>query len=162
MKKGVFWWIATTTKSFEDLKRRIIAQPILALPNFNKVFQVDCDESGAAIGSILCEEGKPIAFFSENLNEAKKEYFVCYHELCSIVKALKKWRHYLLPKEFVLFTDHKPLQYIISQGKLNQKHTKWVELLKSYSFVLKHGFGKSNKVVDALSRRTNLLNTMSI
>jgi hypothetical protein len=58
--------------------------------------------------------------------------------------------------------DHKSLQYINNQDKLNQKHTKWVEFLQSYSFVLKHRSGKSNKVVDALSRRIVLLNTMSI
>jgi hypothetical protein len=68
----------------------------------------------------------------------------------------------LLPKEFVLFTDHKALQYINNQGKLNQKHSKWVEFLQSYMFVLKHRSGKSNKVVDALSQRTVLLNTMSV
>jgi len=78
------------------------------------------------------------------------------------VQGLNKWRHYLPPKEFVLFMDHKSLQYISNQGKLNQKHTKWVEFLQSYSFVLKHRSGKSNKVVDALSRRIVLLNTMSI
>jgi hypothetical protein len=61
-----------------------------------------------------------------------------------------------------LFTDHKALQYINNQGKLNQNHTKWVEFLKSCSFVLKHRSGKSNKVVDVLSRRTTLLNTMSV
>jgi hypothetical protein len=68
----------------------------------------------------------------------------------------------LLPKEFVLFTDHKALQYINSQGKLNQKHSKWVEFLQSYSFVLKHRSGKSNKVADALSQRIMLLNTLSV
>ena len=37
-----------------------------------------------------------------------------------------------------------------------------IEFLQSYSFVLKHGSGKSNKVVDALIRRTMILNTMSV
>jgi hypothetical protein len=54
------------------------------------------------------------------------------------------------------------LQYINIQGKLNQKHSKWVELLQSYSFVLKHTYGKSNKVVDPLSRRIIFLNTLSV
>jgi hypothetical protein len=96
------------------------------------------------------------------LNDAKKKYYVYDQEFYAIVQALKKWRHYLLPKEFVLFIDHKALQYINSQGKLNQKHSKWVEFLQSYLFVLKHMSGKSNKVVDALSQRIMLLNTLSV
>jgi hypothetical protein len=65
------------------------------------------------------------------LNDVKKKYFVYDQEFYVIVQALKKWRHYLLSKEFGLFTDHKALQYINSQGKLNQKHFKWLEFLQS-------------------------------
>ena len=92
---------------------------MLALPNFNKVFQVECDASGNAIGAVLSQEGKPIAYFSEKLNDAKKKYSLYDQEFYAIVQALKKWRHYLLPKEFFLYTNHQALQYLNSQGKLN-------------------------------------------
>ena len=49
-----------------------------------------------------------------------------------------------------------------SQGKLNQRHLKWVEFLQSYTFFLKHRSGKSNKVVDALSGRQLLLTKIQI
>ena len=101
------------------LKQKVAKLPILALPNFNKVFQVECDASGNVIGTILTQEGKPIAFFSEKLNDAKRKYFVYGKEFYTIVQALKKWRHYLIPKEFVLYTDRKVLQYLGSQHKLN-------------------------------------------
>ena len=61
-----------------------------------------------------------------------------------------------------MFNDHNALQHNNSQGKLNQRHSIWVECLQSYSFGLKHRFGKSNKVADALSMRIALLNTLSI
>ena len=59
---------------------------------------MDCDASGSAIGAVLRQEGKYIAYFCEKLNDAKKKYFVYAQEFYAIVQALKKWRHYLLPK----------------------------------------------------------------
>jgi hypothetical protein len=85
---------------------------VLELPNFKKVFQVDCDASGLAIGMVLSQEGKLITFFIEKLNDDEKEYFVYNKKFYAIVQALEKWKNYFLPKEFVLFIDHKALQHI--------------------------------------------------
>ena len=68
------------------------------------------------------------------------------------MQALKKWRNYLLPKEFVLYFGNHVLQFINNQPILNQKHAKWVEFLQNFTFMINHRSGKLNKVVDALSR----------
>ena len=68
------------------------------------------------------------------------------------MQSLKKWRHYSIPKEFLLYFENHALQFVNSQPKLNQRHIKWVEFLHNFTFVIKHTSGQSNKVVDALSR----------
>jgi hypothetical protein len=56
-----FKWTTRATKIFDMLKKKFMEQPSLALLDFNKVFQVDCDASGNAIRVVLSQEGKPIA-----------------------------------------------------------------------------------------------------
>ena len=61
-----------------------------------------------------------------------------------------------------MYIDHQDLQYLNSQGKSNHIHLKWVEFLQSYTFFFEHTSEKSNRVVDALSRRQILLTEMLI
>jgi hypothetical protein len=91
--KKEFKWTTRVAKGFDMLKKKFIEQPILALPYFDKVFQVHYDVSGNSIGTVLSQEGKPIAYFSENLNDAKKKSFVYDQEFYAIAQALKKWTH---------------------------------------------------------------------
>jgi hypothetical protein len=75
---------------------------------------------------------------------------------------LKKWRHYLVPKEFVLYIDKQALQFITRQENLNQRHAKWIEFMKNITFVIKHISGNANKVVDALSGRCLILQEFQV
>ena len=67
-----------------------------------------------------------------------------------------------MPKEFILFSDNHALQFIMQQPKLNQKHVKWVEFLQGFTFVIKHVSGKANKVADALSRKSLMVQESQI
>ncbi|RDX99853.1 Retrovirus-related Pol polyprotein from transposon opus, partial [Mucuna pruriens] len=93
-------------RAFQALKDRLTHAPILALPNFAKSFQLECD-----------------AF---NIT------------LCSCV-GLIVWKHYLLPKEIVIHSDHESLKHLRGQ--------------EQFPYVIKHKQGKMNIVVNALSRR---------
>jgi hypothetical protein len=152
-----FHWTEEDEKSFNLLKRKITEQPILVLPNFKNTFQIKCDASGFAIGAVLSQEDRLIAYFREKLNEAKVKYSMYDKELYAIIQALKKWRHYLIRKEFVLYSDNHALQFVTQQEKLNQRHVKWVEYMKNFTFITKHISRTANKVVDALSRKCLLL-----
>jgi hypothetical protein len=104
-------------------------QPIMVLPNFSKTFQVKCDASGFAIGAVLSQDNRSITYFSEKMNEVKIKYSTYDKEFYAFIQALKKWRHYLVPKEFFWYSDNHALQFITQPEKLNQKHVKWVKFM---------------------------------
>lgn len=54
------------------------------------------------IGAVLSQDGRPIAFHSEKLNEARKKWSTYEQELYAVFRALKTWESYLIPREFVI------------------------------------------------------------
>ena len=117
-------------------------QPVLVLPSFEKLFVVVCAASNIVVGAILSQEGGPMEFFSERLNETKIRYLAYDLELYALVQALKKWRYYMLLKKFVIFIDNQELSFINSQEKLSLRHIKWMEFSQSYTFTIKHKKGR--------------------
>ena len=117
LKGKSFEWNDKANAAFQEIKARLCQAPVLALPNFDKVFEVECDASRVGIGAVLSQEKRPLAYFSEKLNEAKRKYSTYDKEFYALVRALEYWRHYLVGSEFILHSDHEALKFIQGQHK---------------------------------------------
>ena len=60
------------------------------------------------MGAVLFQDGRPVAYHSEMFQGAQRNYPTYDKELYALHQAVKHWRHYLLGKETVLHTDHRP------------------------------------------------------
>ena len=102
--------------------------------------------------SVLSQNGKPVAYFSEKLSGSKLNYSTYDFEFYATICALKHWSSYLAYHEFVLYFDHDAWKHINSQDKLSSRHAVLVAYIQKISFVIKHKSGALNRVADALSR----------
>ena len=126
------------------------------------MFEVACDASGVGIEDVLSQDGHPVEFFSEKLNDVRLWYSTYDKEFYAVIQALRHWCHYLMSKEFVLFSDHEALTYLYLQQKLSDRHARWVEYLQDYTFIIRHKKGKDNVIADALSRQVHLLTLVRV
>ncbi|RDX98035.1 Tf2-8, partial [Mucuna pruriens] len=76
------------------------------------------------------------------------------------ILSLSEVHNYLLLKEFKVHNGHEALKYLRSQNKLSKRQAKWVEFLEQFPYVIKHKQGKTNIVVDSLSRKHSLLSML--
>ncbi|XP_071695126.1 uncharacterized protein [Rutidosis leptorrhynchoides] len=155
LRKGEnFVWTEERQKSFDELKKRLVSAPILALPSGSGGFQIYSDASKHGLGCVLMQHGKVIAYASRQLKPYEVNYPTHDLELAVVIFALKIWRHYLYGETCHIFTDHKSLKYIFTQKEINMRQRRWLELLKDYDANIQYHPGKANVVADALSRKS--------
>jgi RNase H-like domain found in reverse transcriptase len=134
---------------FNTIKRVIARDVLLAYPDFSKKFEIFTDASDKQLGTVITQEGRPIAYYSRKLNSSQLNYTTMEKELLAIVETLKEFRTILLGQTIVIYTDHKNLTYKV----FNTQHVmRWRLLIEEHGPTLEYVKGVNNVVADALSR----------
>ena len=142
-------WEAEQQQAFDEMKRIISKETLLAYPDFNEEFVIHTDASHTQLGAVISQRGKPIAFYTRKLKPEQTRYTTTERELLSIVETLKEFRNILLGQKIVVHTDHKNLT---CKNFNTERVMRWRLLLEEYSPELRYIKGEDNIVADALSR----------
>jgi hypothetical protein len=117
-KDKKFEWTTNCQKAFDTMKKRFTEEPVLLMPDQSKPIQIKSDASKVATGAVLTQldlngNWHPIAFLSKTFSETERKYEIYNQELLGIIRALKKWRHYIQGSGHttIAYSDHKNLTY---------------------------------------------------
>jgi len=61
LKGTSFKWTPKEQQALEEIKEKLTQASVLALPCFEKIFELECDAFEVGIGGVLNQEGCPIA-----------------------------------------------------------------------------------------------------
>ena len=142
--------------AFNQLKKELSSAPIIRPPDWTLPFEIMCDASDYAIGSVLGQRldklPHVIYYASRTLNDAQMNYSTTEKELLAVVFSLDKFRSYVLGSKVIIYTDHAALRYLFAKQDAKARLIRWILLLQEFDLEIRDKKGADNGVADHLSR----------
>src|SRR5947199_1003422 len=161
MGKTKFYWTPLEEKAFRATKQLAEQAAILKPIDINHPDPIFlfADASLVGTGSWIGQgptiyTAQPAAFHSHKFTSQQNSYPTHDQELLAIVNACKYFQHILLGNHFTIITDNSSLKTLLSKPTklLNNRQTRWIEILSPFDFEILHIPGSKNIIADALSR----------
>lgn len=160
LKKGMkFVLTGECQEALDKVKAILSCEPVLRASDFSFPFKLAVDASDLGVGAALLQADgnsvdRPIAYFSEKLNQHQKRYSTIEKEALALVLAIRHFEFYVSGSvgDLLVYTDHNPLVFIEKLKRKNQRLFRWSLILQPYSLSIQHVPGKLNIIADALSR----------
>ena len=162
-KKSVIEWNTPQENAFREIKKLMISDLVLRIPDPTKPFVLFFDAAGNdGIGGVLAQADNngilhPVGFESRKLSSAEKRYPTHEQEQLAFLHCLNRWRWYLDGLSFTVFTDNYSTTFLQTQGTLSKRQARWLNMFQSFSYTIKHLPRDKNVVSDALSKRPHSL-----
>ena len=143
--------------AFDDLRSALTSTPVLAFPVFTAdagQFVLDVDASGFGLGAVLSQHQNGhewfIAIASRVLSNAETRYPVTKRELLAATWEMRHFR-YLLEREFLVRSDHKALEHLVSFKDPPPQIARWLQELSEFDYQLEYRPGTQHANADGLS-----------
>jgi len=159
MKKDtLFIWSNSQAKAFEEVKALMCTTPVLVFYDPDKQLTVENAACEYGLGTILMQEGKPIAYASRSLSQTEARYSQIEKEMLAVTYGLEKFHHYTYAREVEVITDHKPLVAICSKplSKAPLRLQNMLLRARNYKFQIIYKRGSDIPTADALSRSPSM------
>jgi hypothetical protein len=149
-----YQWSPSHTRAFDILKCQISTETTLSYYDRSKAVVLQVDASSKGLGAVLLQENKPIAFASKALTPAESRYANIERELLAVVYGCEKFHTYFYGRQFVVESDHRPLEQIQKKNldMAPPRLQRMLLRLQPYDCIIKYKPGKEMVIADTLSR----------
>lgn len=151
-------WNKKCDLAFENLKEKLCSSPIMASPNWSKLFCCHVDASKIAVGVTLTQldllgHEIAIAYFSIRLSPTEENYSTNDRELLGLIYFLQIFVFYLEGSELEVLMDNQVLRRFFSKPNMSRKKARWIDFLGQLGITkLTLVKGKVHVLGDAFSR----------
>ena len=155
LKKREDWaWGAEEQKALDAIKKALTSNTVLKYYDVNKPVVLSVDASSRGLGAALIQDKAVVAYASRSLTDTECKYAQIEKEALAVVFGCTKFHKMLYGRNFVVESDHKPLEVILNKSILSapMRVQRMMLKLQPYSFTLIHVKGKSLGLADCLSR----------
>ena len=151
-----FVWTGECEQSFQDLKEAITSYPVVRSADVSQPFVLTTDACGLGWGCTLSQtcDGKEyvVAYASGKWSRPEARYSTTEHELLAVIRAARRFRHFLLGVHFTVVTDHQALKWLWNIDDPSGRLARWILHLSQFDFEVQHRRGVDIPHADALSR----------
>ena len=147
----------TEYAAFQELKRRLMSPPILALPRSGRKYTLETNAGGHQVGCALLQEqpeggSRPVGYWSHALTDAERNYTTTEKECLAVVWRIFTLQPYLYGSAFNLRTDHEALRWVLNLGDSSGRLARWSLRLAEYDYELQSRPGVKYQLADGVSR----------
>jgi hypothetical protein len=160
LKKDVDFPVELLTEhkaAIDKLKEMLCSASLLVRPDPNREFELHTDWSAAGCGAILQQRGEAgeervISIRQSQQQQARVELQQLRRGVLGSSLGVRYHRVYLYGRRFLLYTDHRPLEWLMTSQTLTVMHARWALTLQELDFEVKYCKGLVNMNADGLSR----------
>ncbi|UYV77712.1 K02A2.6-like, partial [Cordylochernes scorpioides] len=155
LKKDTPWlWDESLDCDLLEIKTLLRTAPTLKFFNPNGNLTLSVDASSYALGAVLLQNGKPIAYASSALNSTQQNYAQIEKEALAIKFGCDKFHQLIYGKTVDVETDHRPLETIFKKplSKAPPRLQRIFLQIQQYDLRIKYKKGKELLTADLLSR----------
>ena len=141
-------------RKLKKLKQLATEAPVLGFYDPKEEIILNVDASSYALGAVILQKDKPIAYASRALNATLQRYSVIEKKSLALVFGTQKFHQYLYGRSFIVESDHKPLEHIFRKplSECPPRLARFMLQLQKYDFVVKYQPGRNQYLSDTLSR----------